>query len=286
MKWAMKLGAKVLLSKLPIPYSFWKTLGIFKHGNMDNISYSFNIFNIHLNEFRKNNNLLNPNVILELGCGDSVASAVIAASHGIEKIYIIDKGSFACKDISFYKKLTIFLKESGLNPPVILEDYSFDDVLKICNASYLTSGLKSLNSIKDGEIDFIYSHSVLEHVRKSELAETLAELYRITKLGGSASHTIDYQDHLSKALNNLRFPENIWESNIFASSGFYTNRVPAVTLHKLFASTGFNIIAEQFGKWPELPTPRSQISKEFNSYSNNDLLNRTSSIFLKKIKFK
>jgi len=214
MKWAMKLGAKVLLSKLPIPYSFWKTLGIFEHGNMDNISYSFNILNIHLSELRINKNLLNPKICLELGCGDSIASAIIAASHGIEKIYLIDKGSFACKDIYFYKKLTIFLKKSGLNPPVILEDYSFDDVLKICNAYYLTNGLKSLNLIKDGEFDFIYSHSVLEHVLKSELAETLAELYRINKPGGSASHTIDYQDHLSKALNNLRFPENIWESNI------------------------------------------------------------------------
>ena len=142
--------------------------------------------------------------------------------------------------------------------------------------------LKSLATIQDGQIDFVYSHSVLEHIRKHELSKTMSELHRITKVGGFGSHMIDYQDHLSKQLNSLRFSEKIWESTLFTSSGFYTNRVPAITLHQLFSSCGFSVLAEQFGRWKKLPTPRYLISKDFDNYNDDDLLNRTSSIFVKK----
>src|SRR2546426_11298751 len=32
--WPLKIAAKVVLSRLPFPYSFWRRLSLFKHGDM------------------------------------------------------------------------------------------------------------------------------------------------------------------------------------------------------------------------------------------------------------
>jgi hypothetical protein len=122
---------------------------------------------------------------------------------------------------------------------------------------------------------------VLEHIRKHELHAVLNELRRILKPGAFSSHNIDYQDHLDFALNNLRFSENLWESSLFVESGFYTNRVPAVRLHRMFRDTGFEILQEAFGKWPTLPIPRSSLHKEFQAFTDEELLNRTSHVLMK-----
>ena len=74
--------------------------------------------------------------------------------------------------------------------------------------------------IKSDSIDYIFSHSVLEHIRLFELEETINQMYRILKKGGFVSHNINYKDHLDEGLNNLRFPTSLWESNLFANSGF------------------------------------------------------------------
>ena len=50
------------------------------------------------------------------------------------------------------------------------------DILEKCNAEYLVDGFKSLNKIKSGSIDFLFSHSVSEHIRKKEFLKTILEL--------------------------------------------------------------------------------------------------------------
>ena len=128
----------------------------------------------------------------------------------------------------------------------------------------------------------MWSHSVLEHIRKSQFNDLQRELKRLLKSSGKASHSIDFQDHLDYGLNNLRFSEKIWESNFFANSGFYTNRIPALKMHSIFRELGFKVKRESFGKWEKLPIKRSRINKEFNTYSDKDLLNRTSYVLLEK----
>ena len=34
MPWWAKIGAKVVLSRVPVPYGVWRRLGIFRHGDM------------------------------------------------------------------------------------------------------------------------------------------------------------------------------------------------------------------------------------------------------------
>jgi len=281
MKWFLKISLKIIISRLPIPYEFWKSIGFFKHGSMDSCEYAIKIFNLHFKRAFPEH-VPSSLKILELGPGDSIASAIIGYSYGVSKTFLVDIDNFATQDINFYKRLAILLKSKGLNPPDLSHVSSFNQLLHTSNAIYLPSGLTSLKSIEDNSIDYIWSHSVLEHVRKHEFFEVIKELRRITKYNGLNSHNIDFQDHLDYSLNNLRFGEKIWESSLFVRSGFYTNRIPAVKIHSIFRKIGFSVKKESFGKWPQLPIKRSKIHKDFDSYNDSELLNRTSYILLKK----
>jgi len=136
--------------------------------------------------------------------------------------------------------------------------------------------------LKDKSVDYIFSHSVMEHIRKSDIDELINEMYRVLADDGLISHNINYKDHLEESLNNLRFSEKIWESDFFAKSGFYTNRIPAVEMHKKFTRKGFKILIENFGSWPKLPIKRKYIHRDFNLFTDKDLNNRTSSFIAKK----
>ena len=280
--WYAKISAKIVLSRLPIPYSFWRGIGLFRNGAMDKADYSIQIFSQHVqNAFEHLN--LSGKTVLELGSGDSVASAIIAASAGAEKIYLVDVGAFATRDMSFYVQLVQELtKRDGFTPPTITSDMSFEQMLEACNAEYLTDGLNSLKSIDTSSVDFIWSHSCLEHVRKHEFDATMSELWRILADNGQVSHSIDLQDHLEHSLNNLRFSENFWESKFMVRSGFYTNRLRASDYENSFAKSGFQVGKWNEGKWSDIPLPRQKMHKDFCERSERDLLVRTISTNLKK----
>ena len=46
--WWFKVFAKIILSRVPIGYGFWQSLGLFRHGDMDQASYALNVFNEHV----------------------------------------------------------------------------------------------------------------------------------------------------------------------------------------------------------------------------------------------
>lgn len=281
MKWLLKIVLKIFISRLPIPYSFWKIIGLFKHGKMDSCEYAIKIFDLHF--YRAFPNKVPSNLkILELGPGDSIASAIIGFSYGVKFTYLVDVGNYITKDLNFYKRLVLILKGRGLKAPNISNSNSIKEILNLCNGIYLTDGLSSLNSIKDNSIDFVWSHSVLEHVRKYQFHSMQKELIRLLKSNGLASHSIDFQDHLDYGLNNLRFSEKLWESNLFANAGFYTNRIPALKMHYIFEKIGFKIKRKSLGKWPRLPTKRSSMHREFDIYTDSELINRTSYVLLEK----
>lgn len=280
MKWAAKIGAKIVLSRLPVSYGRWRSMGLFRHGRMDRTEYALKIFRLHAGRAYPGG-LPRGSAVLEVGPGDSVASALIAAAHGAGRVWLVDAGDFATKDVALYQKLASDLASLSLPAPDLARATTFSDVLTACNAAYLTRGLDSLTDIPDASLDFAWSHSVLEHVRKHQLTRTLRELHRVMKPGALASHNVDYQDHLTGALNNLRFSERLWESPLFADAGFYTNRVPAVVMHGMFGKAGFTLLEENFGRWPALPTPRSALNTEFSAYEDRDLLQRTSHALLR-----
>jgi len=85
MPWRLKIVAKIILSRLPISYTFWQNLGLFRHGRMDDASYSINVFDSHVKRAGLQGQLKDK-IILELGPGDSVATAIIAYCYGARAV--------------------------------------------------------------------------------------------------------------------------------------------------------------------------------------------------------
>lgn len=94
-------------------------------------------------------------------------------------------------DIGLYKALSEKLRLKGISVPDLNQCRSVSDMLALMNTEYLTSGLNSLKSIPSNSVDFIWSHAVLEHVRRAEFQETMKELRRIVRQDGVVSHRTD-----------------------------------------------------------------------------------------------
>jgi len=269
--WWSKIFLKIILSRLPFSYQFWgQKIGLFKLGHMLNAEYAWEIFNFHYS--RTASYLPEKFVVCELGPGDLLSTALIAPCFGGIESYLIDVGSFAANDIKFYNKLANFLSEKQLTHFVYSSDFSLGELMKQNNAHYLVNGLLSLRDVPDESVDFVFSHAVLEHIRLKDFNNTIKELYRIQKPGGIASHHIDLKDHLGGRLNNLRFSNNIWESDFFSSSGFYTNRLRANNIIDMIKRAGFKIVLQEEHRWEKLPTPRHKLDGEFSNLSEENLL--------------
>lgn len=259
--WWAKIGAKLALSRLPAAYGIWQRLGLFRHGYMDTAQYALDVFSSHVERAGLTGRLAGKTV-LELGPGDSVATALIAKAFGARAI-LVDAGAFARPDIAAYRPLADALRAAGLAPPPLDSVTTLDDLLAACDASYLTQGLASLRTIADESVDLVFSQAVLEHVRKHEFLETQRALARVLKPDGVCSHRVDLRDHLGGGLNNLRFSERLWESPFFAGAGFYTNRIGFDGMLQAFAQAGFEVDVTEVRRWDKLPIDRRRLADEF-----------------------
>ncbi len=268
--WWFKVVAKIILSRLPVDYSTWQKIGLFRHGGMDQTSYLKSIFDFHV--YRSGlYGKLNGKLILELGPGDSIASALLAATYGARCI-LVDAGVFASSDVSLYHQLAIELKSDGfLLPPAIMDTKNIHEVIEACRATYLTKGTESFRAIESNSVDFIFSQAVLEHIRLREFNQLIAESYRVLKAGGISSHQVDLKDHLGGGLNNLRLSEKLWESSFLSQSGFYTNRLGYSDIVNCLIENGFDVDISGVEEWNQPPIALSSIANCFKSRSIQDL---------------
>lgn len=276
--WWGRIAVKIALSRLPVAYSLWRRFNLFAHGGMHRPDYGLQVFQQHFAHARIPAG--RGFVGLELGPGDSLSSSLIAAAHGATHIHLVDAGPFATSDLDVYRETARRLRARGLNPPDLDQAREIDSVLKICRASYGTRGLRSLREIPAASVDFIWSHAVLEHIRRREFSEFVRETRRIICDGGVCSHQVDLQDHLGGALNNLRIPSRCWEAEWMARSGFYTNRLRMAEMIRVFETAGFTVTTLATKRWEVMPTPRSAFAREFQNCDAADLLVKTFEVVL------
>ena len=268
--WQLKVAAKLVLARVPLNYRTWKRVGVFSLGAMERPDYALSVFRCHFdaaNFARKSGDFVG----LELGPGDSLDSAVIAKSFGALQTYLVDVGPFASSDLQCYRRMEAHLRQSGLQPPDLSGCQDFADFEKVTSASYLTQGLESLKKIPTASVDFIWSHAVLQHVRRAEFFTTLQELRRIQRLDGLGAHRISISDILGGKLNDLRFSDRVWESAFMSRSGFYTNRIRFGQLMEMFKDAGFTPEIRRVTRWQSLPTPRKKMAAQFASLPDEDL---------------
>lgn len=234
---------------------------------MDQADYIYDVF--HLHAVRSGViNRLNGATILELGPGDSIATALLAYSYGARAI-LIDSGDFATKDAQFYRDFAGYLGSRGLPSPDLSGAYNLDHILKACNAQYLTNGLNSIQVIENNSVDFIFSQAVLEHIPQKEFSRYLDNFYRILFADGCISHRVDMKDHLGGALNHLRFCSSLWESDFFTRSGFYTNRISFSRMIASMIAAGFEVELLKIDKWAAPPIKLSQVTRDLDHTLND-----------------
>lgn len=269
--WWARMASKFVLARLPAGYAFWQKLGLFRHGDMDEAAYAISVFELHVHRVGFALSELNGKVILEMGPGDSVSTAIIAHAWGARAI-LVDAGAFASPSLLAYGPLCKALTARGLKPIDLSLVTGLDEMLAACHAMYLTNGAAAWQSVASNSVDFVFSQAVLEHVRLHEFAGVQKECFRVLKSGGLASHRVDLKDHLGGALNNLRFSKKVWESDLFVKSGFYTNRIRMTPMLEIFSDAGFGVKLLDVSRWKSLPTELKWMDSEFSSVPNAELL--------------
>ena len=290
--WWTIIGVKMVLSRIPLPYSFWKRLRLFNLGYMDLPDRAFENFLHHA----KTAGVLDENSslpqlkasgafnVLELGPGDSLFTIMIAKALGASRTWLVDAGSFATTDMAKYDQMLDFLRERGFLLPFKNNPRTLVDILSECNGEYLTEGVPSLAYLPSETVDFCFSHTVLQHIWKSDFTKMADELFRILKPNGVSVHRVDLKDCLGGGtLNNLRFSEATWEGDLFRKSGFYTNRIRFNEMVGIFEQAGFTCTLPRVVSWEQLPTPREKLDLAFRQLPDDDLLVSGFDIILKKI---
>lgn len=267
--WWTKMAGKIVLSRMPADYRVWERVGLFVHGAMDRPDYAWRVVSEHV--ARAGWKDLQGRVVVELGPGDSLATAVIAKALGAREVWLVDAGAFARTDLAPYVRLAAALREKGLTPPAVESFTSVDEMLRACGARYETTGLEGIRLIPDHHADLVFSQAVLEHIRLKEFDPLLGEMRRVLKADGIASHQVDLKDHLASSLNHLRFSDGLWESEFMARSGFYTNRLRMGDIVARFTAAGFSTRIEGVRRWPEVPLGRRAMAPAFRALPEDEL---------------
>ncbi|WP_213233817.1 class I SAM-dependent methyltransferase [Caballeronia sp. NK8] len=265
--WQAKLASKVIASNLGIPYSFWRRHGVFKLGAMLNPDYARTVYQHHVSHASQT-----AQTLLEIGPGDSLFTAVSAHPRFRRKV-LIDAGPFAETASRPYRVLIYELRSMGECMPEVEEHTSSEGLLNALHCRYLINGIASFSDLQDGEIDFSFSHSCLQHIPLAEFQRFSDELYRVTSPdGGTGSHLLDFRDMLAGSLNHLRFPNSTWESGVVRRANIYTNRLGIGQVKCAFENSGFNVEIIERKCWDTLPISKASLNREFRSMDDQELL--------------
>lgn len=249
--WRLKLAAKLVLARLPLRYDTWRRLGLFRHGARPTaIEPRLGVFAHHVSIHRAHTGGA-PRTIVELGPGDSLATAILAHAIGARAI-LIDAGDFATHDMAHYRALAHATGHSDTIARVC-EAADRDAMMTALGAHYSTGGVASLSTLAAESVDLIFSNAVLEHVPRDEMQDLFRASGRVLQPNGIASHGVDLHDHLGGRLNHWRFSPTVWESPLFRQSGFYTNRWPFSAYVGFARAAGLAVQVPWLRCWNEPP---------------------------------
>jgi len=244
-KYFSKFLLKCILLKIQSDYTFWKKIGLFDHGQMNEIKYASSTFEFFYDTYVRVMQKDFSNItLLELGPGDSVANGILAFNRGAKCSILVDVGDFATRDVTFYSELVTGKQrayESITN---------FPEILTSNNIEYFTDGLESINHIPQNSIDLVISNAVLEHIDPESLSAFLAKVTQLLTPGGIMIHRIDYRDHLVGSNFHKLLPSWIIKSYFYKKSILYLNGFTEQQYSQLFVNSGFSISIIDSKKFP------------------------------------
>ena len=149
------------------------------------------------------------------------------------------------------------------------------------DSKYLKYLSKELTEVNIDKVNFIYSNSVLEHVKNVE--ENIAAMSKILNSGGYMYHNIDLRDHynFSKPFLFYKYKDSTWNNYMTKEGISYTNRLRYDDFIGLFKKYGFEIIYEKVKKQK---LNQKKLSSKFRKKSKEVLEITNLSILLRKVK--
>lgn len=214
-------------------------------------------------------------VFCEMGCGQFLSHVFLAYQLGASSSYLLEIDDFAGQDKIMRLDRTFKLQD-GLKKikklPRPDNGSTWRDYLGKLNATYYTNGMDGYKAIADESVDYVMSFTVFEHIRKNVFKETLEELYRFLKWGGSSYHVVDLKDHLGGSKNNLRFPESVWEDETHYRMDNYTNRLSCTEICQICSEIGFKVnVMDKMMMEKKFIIDRKKIDPMFQKMTDEDL---------------
>ena len=257
----------------------------------------------HLINLGRFNHQKVPEVVAELGPGDSVGAGLAALLSGVKEYYAFDVVPHALShdSVAILEELITLFKSRAPIPdqsefPFLkpfLEDYSFpshiltDEILKGSLSeeslsklrkrlaedsgapiSYVAPWDKSHN-LKKESVDFIFSQAVMEHV--DDLQDAYQSMNQWLKVGGHISHQIDFKCHSTADQWNghWTYSDFIWRL-MRGTRPYLINRQPISVHENLVQKNNFSSLVVLKNKMPSELT-RKDLAPLFKNLTDEDL---------------
>jgi hypothetical protein len=280
-------------------------------GGTDNARYCYSVWLRHLKKMYAAGVIQAvPNVVAELGPGDSLGVGLCSLLSGARIYYALDavRHTHFMRDMRILEELmALFAQRSDIPDekefPLLrpsLDSYSFpshllpDLLLRTTLADLNIAAIKGSlagnepnprvcyaapwneeGQLKPESVDLIVSQAVLEHVE--DIAGTYKALFKWLKRGGVMTHTIDFKSHgITRHWGgHWTISTPMWKI-VKGSRPYLLNRLPWSAHLSKIKEAGFLIVHEERNLMP--PLNRKVLAREFAGMSDEDL--KTSGAFI------
>lgn len=274
-------------------------------GGTDSARYCYSVWLRHLVMAKRNGLNAHPEVVAELGPGDSLGIGVAALLSGCERYFAFDLVEFANqkRNLQVFSELIRLFQERAPIPDEaefpkvkpVLSSYAFpSDILdenrleqalakprleRIRRSLEEINGVDSLvqyrapwqrtNALESNSVDMIFSQAVLEHI--DDLGGTYEAMRAWLKPTGFVSHQIDFKCHgtATEWNGHFRYGDFMWRI-IRGRRPYLLNRAPHSTHVGALAKHGYEIVCNQTIRAPSR-LQRHELAPKFRGLSEDDL---------------
>jgi hypothetical protein len=276
-------------------------------GGTNSATYCYGVWMKHLHMLHRNGVRAVPGTMAELGPGDSLGIGLAAMLSGVDQYYaldVVDHMAGGANLAIFDELVDLYRRRSGCPrkgfvqytegngdhpfPSHILDDARMERALapeRVAAIRRVLEGNPAPASalgihfmvpwhdagvMREGSIDLLLSHSVLEHV--VDLEATYAAMRRWLRPGGWMSHQIDFKSHgLAGKWNGYRaYPEALWKL-VLGSRPFLLNREPWSTHARLLEENCFELVCVMRQHMREQSIAREKLAPRWRDISDDDL---------------
>ncbi|MBF0480859.1 MAG: methyltransferase domain-containing protein [Desulfovibrionaceae bacterium] len=271
-------------------------------------AYCYGVWLEHLTMLRENGLRDIPDTLAELGPGDSLGVGLAAMLSGVNNYYALDvlQHSETELNLKIFDELVEMFKARAGRPEKGCPDFDCyldenlfpshiltQDVLRASLSEHRLDRIRRLiagqvddasaakmslqyvapwfddSLLKEGSVDVILSHSVLEHV--IDLEDAYVIMYKWLKPGGFISNFIDLRAHGVDKIENghWKYSELLWKA-ILGKRPYLINRLP-YSMHRSFAEgAGFRLVCD-LKQYITNGINRRQLARRWKDLSDDDL---------------